>query len=164
MFWRMRTMDKARPLRLRTLWLMPALFVALVVVVLFGMPPGVPGIAAIALGMAIGAIVGWQRARLMRLHLEGEGENAKVMVRQSRAALLLLMALAGVRTLFRSAAGSVQFAGAGSSGHLSVGALVLTDGLLGFALGMIVAHRAGLWRRARTLMGEGPAIPGGPAG
>lgn len=150
MFWRLRTLDKARPLRLHTLWLLPVLFVVLVGVVLFGMPPGPVGIACIVLGIAVGAGVGWQRARLMRLHVEGEGDRARVMVRQSPAALLLLMALAGVRALFRSATGAAQMSGAGGA-HLSAGALALTDGLLGFALGMIVAHRVELWRRARAL-------------
>jgi len=159
MFWRMRTMDKARPLRLRTMWLMPVLFVALVGIVLFGMPPKALGVGALVLGVAIGAAVGWQRARLMRLHIEGEGAEARVMVRQSRAALVLLMALAGLRTLFRSATGAAQVSGAAGSAHLSAGALAMTDGLLGFALGMIVAHRVGLWRRAKALTSAQAASP-----
>jgi hypothetical protein len=155
MFWRMRTMDKARPLRLRRLWLLPVVFVVLVGFVIASMPPSPLGIACIVLGVAIGAAVGWQRARLMRLHVEGEGDGARVMVRQSRAALLLIMALAGVRTLFRSATGTQMSGAAGT--HLSVGALAVTDGLLGFALGMIVAHRLELWRRAKALTSAGSA-------
>lgn len=152
MFWRMRTMDKARPLRLRTLWVLPVLFILLIGGVLFSMPPSLPGAGAFVLGMAIGAGVGWQRARLMRLHLEGEGNQVRVMARQSRAALLLLMGLAGVRTVFRSATGPVDMSDGAGATHLATNAVIVTDGLLGFALGMIVAHRLGLWRRARMLI------------
>jgi len=148
MFWRLRTMDKARPLRLGTLWVLPAVFLVLVGFVLASMPPSPWGIAVIVLGVVIGAAVGWQRARWMRLHVEGEAGRRRVMVRQSPAALLLLMAIAGLRTLFRTATGGVQAAGAA---HLSVAALLLTDGLLGFALGMVAAQRLELWRRARVL-------------
>jgi len=148
MFWRLRTMDKARPVRLGTLWVLPAMFVVLVGFVLASMPPSPLGIAVIVLGVAVGAAVGWQRARWMRLHVEGEAGRKRVMVHQSPAALLLLMAIAGLRTLFRTATGGVQANGAA---HLSVAALLLTDVLLGFALGMIVAQRFELWRRARAL-------------
>lgn len=155
MCWRMRTMDKARPLRLRTLWVMPVLFVLLVGFIVFSMPPGRIGIVNLVLGGVIGAGIGWQRARLLRLHLEGEGAHAKVMMRQSRAALLLLMALAGVRTLARSATGAAPMAGGFVAVHASDGSLAFTDGMLGFALGIIVAQRLGLWRRARMLMSGG---------
>lgn len=156
MMWRLRTMDRARPLRLRTLWVMPVVIVLLVVGVLASMPPATGGVASVVAGAALGAMVGWQRARWTRLHIERENGRVRVMVRQSPAALLLLMAIAGVRTLFRTAAGGSGMAGSGMAGtapagHLPVGALLVTDALLGFALGMIVAHRIELWRRARAL-------------
>lgn len=149
MLWRMRTMDKARPLRLRTLWVLPLLFAVVVAFVFASIPPSVIGIACFVLGLAAGAPVGWKRARLMRLHVEGEGTSARVMMRQSPAALLLIMAIAGVRMLSRSALDSGS--AAGSPGKLSVAAVTLTDALLGFALAMIVAHRVELWRRAKAL-------------
>lgn len=156
MLWRLRTMDKARPLRLRTLWILPAVFVVLVGAVLASMPPGPWGVAAIVLGATVGAGVGWQRARLMRLHVERaserEGGRVQVMMRQSPAALLLLMAIAGLRTLFRAATEPAQISGHALAGHLPATALLFTDALLGFALGMIVALRAELWRRARALI------------
>jgi hypothetical protein len=154
MLWRLRTMDKARPLRLRTLWVLPLVFTGLVGFVLFSMPPSPLGVAAIVLGVLIGAGLGWQRARWMRLHVERDGGAVRVMVRQSPAALLLLMAIAGLRTLFRSATGGPAMGGAVQAGHLPVAALLFTDALLGFALGMIVAQRVELWRRARALTSQ----------
>ncbi|MET0193950.1 MAG: hypothetical protein ABW200_11345 [Hyphomicrobiaceae bacterium] len=149
LLWRMRTMDKARPLRLRTLWVLPVLFAVVVVFVFVSTPPSVIGVGCFVLGLAVGAPVGWKRAQLMRLHVEGEGSSTRVMMRQSPAALLLIMAIAGVRMLSRSALNS---GGAvGSPGHLPVAAVTLTDALLGFALAMIVGHRVELWRRAKAL-------------
>jgi hypothetical protein len=149
MLWRMRTMDNARPLRLRTLWVLPVLFAAVAVFVFASIPPSATGIACFALGLAIGAPVGWKRARLMRLHVEGDGATARVMVRQSPAALLLIMGIAGVRMLSRSALDSGEVPG--SRVHLPIAAVTMTDALLGFALAMIVAHRIELWRRAKAL-------------
>jgi O-antigen/teichoic acid export membrane protein len=154
MLWRLRTMDKARPLRLRTLWVLPLVFVVLVGFVLAKMPPSPWGVVVIAVGVLVGAGVGWQRARWMRLHLEREGGATRVMVRQSPAALLLLMGIAGLRTLFRSATGASAMSGTVHAGQLPVAALLFTDALLGFALGMIVAQRIELWRRARQLSRE----------
>jgi O-antigen/teichoic acid export membrane protein len=147
MLWRLRTMDRARPLRLRTLWVLPVLFMVVVGFVFTSMPPKPWGVAAFVFGLAIGSAVGWQRARWMRLHVEGEADDARVMMRQSPAALLLVMAIAGFRMVFKSAATN----GADQAAHLPVAALTLTDALLGFALGMIVAQRVELWRRAREL-------------
>ena len=39
----------------------------------------------------------------------------------------------------------------GAGGALSGGALILTDGLLGFALGMVTAMRWTLWQRAKAV-------------
>ena len=155
MLWRMRTMDKARPLQLRTLWVLPVLFAAVVAFVFASLPPGIIGLACFVAGMALGAVVGWKRAQFMRLHVEGEGTGARVMIRQSPAALLLIMAIAGIRMLSRSALDDGVMGNAGMSGspaHLPVAAVTLTDALLGFALGMIVAHRIELWRRAKALV------------
>lgn len=152
MAWRLRMIDKARPLRLRTLWILPVLFAAVVAFVFASTPPTAIGIACFALGLAIGAPIGWKRAQMMRLHIEGEGATSRVMVRQSPAALLLVMALAAVRMLSRTALDSGE--AVGFSRHLPVAAVTLTDTLLGFALAMIVAHRIELWRRARKLAGE----------
>jgi hypothetical protein len=94
----------------------------------------------------LGAGVGWQRARLMRLHFDPD--SGQVMISHSPAALILLIVLAGLRRLIRPPTGL-------ATGHAAVSesALLLTIGLTGFALGMIVAQRAELWRRAKMVRG-----------
>lgn len=144
MLWRFRTMDKARPLRLPLLWLMPLIITAAVCLALYAMPPSGLGWLAVAGGIVIGGAVGSQRARLMRLHVEGEGDNARVMVRQSPLALLLILGVFAARRLLlpEMTAGNV---------HPGANALLVTDGMLGLVLGMVVSMRLVLWLRARTM-------------
>jgi hypothetical protein len=68
------------------------------------------------------------------------------MIRQSPAALLLLVGVAGLRQLLRPTGVAPA-----SSHAMPASALLFTDGLIGFALGMIIAQRIELWRRARML-------------
>jgi hypothetical protein len=150
MLWRLRDVARAKPLRLATLWIMPAVLVVVAGFVLASMPPGPVGWLSLAAGALLGAGAGVQRARLMHLHVEGEGEGARVMMRQSPAALLLLMAIAAARAIFRSATGADA-----EGGHLPPAALYATDALLGFAVAMVGVSRIALWRKARALANMG---------
>jgi hypothetical protein len=143
MLFRLRRMSKARALRGATLLALPVIYAALVAVMLYALPPSATGWLCFAGGAVVGAAVGWQRARLMHLHVDAE--TGRVMMRQSPAALILLVVVAGLRRLVRPAA--VPAPGAG----MPASALLFTDALVGFALGMIVAQRVELWRRARAL-------------
>jgi len=148
MAWRLRSLDRARPLRVATLWVLPALVLLLVGLALWGMPPRPTGWLALFAGLLVGAAVGAQRARLMRLHVEGEGEHAHVMMRSSPAAIILILAVFGLRRLlmpgYHPAVG----------GHPGGTAVLLTDAMLGLAVGLICAQRATLWVRSRALSAQ----------
>lgn len=148
MLLRFRSLNRARPLRVATLWIFPAVMLGLVSFALYGMHPSLKGWALFAAGIAVGAALGAQRARLMRLHIEGEGPEAKVMMRQSVAALVLILAVFALRR--------VLFSGMGPSAgaHPSANALLFTDAMLGFAVGLICVQRVVLWLRARRLVAE----------
>lgn len=148
MLWRFRSIHKARPLRVGTLWILPSFIVLAVGAALAGLRPGLTGWALVALGLLIGSALGFQRARMMRLHVEGEGRDARVMMRQSPAALILILAIFGLRRLLIPAVES------GAGGHGSAGALLVTDAMLGFALGVICVQRIVLWRRASAIARE----------
>ncbi|WP_260922516.1 CcdC protein domain-containing protein [Novosphingobium sp. 9] len=150
MLLRYRNLQKARPLRLPMLWIMPVILCAVVGIALFGMHPSPMGWLAVAGGVVIGAAIGWQRGRMMRLHVEGEGENARVMMRQSPAALLFVAAIFIVRRVIFP---SYQ-PGSTPDHHPAAGALLVTDGMLGLALGMVLALRLCLWLRARKVAEE----------
>lgn len=143
MLWRFRTLHKARRLRVATLWIMPVFVTVIVTLALSSMHPGLLGWLAFWAGAAGGSLLGWQRARLMRLHVEGEGSAAQVMMRQSPAALFLIVAIfLGRRFL-------LPHFEAGAGGGSAEAALLVTDALLGVAGGAICVQRLVLWQRAR---------------
>ena len=139
---RFRNMKKAKPLKVGRLWIAPALITLVAGFVLVTMPPGALGWAAFFGSSAIGALVGWKRAQWM--HLERDAESGDLMMRQTPAALFLLLGIVGVRRLVAYESG-----GSAAGGKLAGTALVFTDAALGFGLGMVCAMRLTLWLRAR---------------
>ena len=116
MFRRWKNIDKPVALRTGRMWIMPALLTVLIGAMLYAMPPAPLGWGVFALGVVIGGAVGWQRARLMRFHLD-EATGA-VMVRQSPLAFLFIIALFMARRLLipgREAQAAGQVASAGLS-------------------------------------------------
>lgn len=146
MAWRFRNLQKARPLRLPLLWIMPLIVTAAVCLALAAVPPFGPGWLALAGGFTVGGGIGQQRSRLMRLHVEGAGPDARVMVRQSPWALGLILVAFAVRRLLLPEGIAVHEA------HPSAAALLATDAMLGFVLGMVVVSRFVLWRRAQAMV------------
>jgi len=145
---RMMRMKKARPLRLPLLWIMPVIVVLAVSLALAGMPPSGLGWLCLATGVIVGGAIGAQRARLMHLHIDGEGDKARVMMRQSPLAILLIVAVFLARRLLLPSG----FQGGVQAAHPVGNALLMMDATLGFALGMIVALRLVLWLRARDMV------------
>ncbi len=143
---RMMRMKKARPLRLPLLWIMPLFVTAAVALAFYGMPPSGLGWLCAAAGVVVGGAIGAQRARLTHLHIEGEGSKARVMMRQSPLAILLIVAVFIARRFVLPSGGMQE------SGHPAGNALLMMDATLGFALGMVVALRLVLWLRARTMV------------
>jgi hypothetical protein len=146
MAWRFRSLEKARPLRLPLLWIAPLIVGATVSLALYGMPPGALGWMALAAGFAIGGGIGMERSRLRRLHVEGEGDEARVMMRQSPLALVLILVVFALRRMILPGGMAI------GAGHPAANALLMTDAMLGFVLGMVVISRMILWQRARAMV------------
>ena len=99
LYFRMRKLTKARPLKLDRLWIRPALVLAIAALVLFvplaaGQPMQVLmplDWARLGLAGALGAAAGWQWGRTMAI--EVHPEDGTLMVRGGQAAILLLAAL-----------------------------------------------------------------------
>jgi membrane protein CcdC involved in cytochrome C biogenesis len=104
-------------------------------------PAGWVAIASVV-GLAIGAAVGWQRGKMMHIHVDPETHalNQKA----SPAAMLFLIALIIVRTGARAVLGET-----GSSSPA-----MLTDPLIAFALGMLTLTRLEMYVRAKRLLEE----------
>ena len=63
-------MSKMRPLKLGTLWVVPAIYLAVAALMFVQLPPtGWVAIACIAC-LAIGAAVGWQRGKMMHIQVD----------------------------------------------------------------------------------------------
>jgi uncharacterized membrane protein YccC len=144
---RFRNLSKPRPLRPARMWIAPLILLCVFGAMLTAMPPSLMGWGAIALGLLIGAAVGWKRGHLM--HLEHDPATGGLTMRQSPAALLFILAVLVGRRILMAGLGADP--AAMQDGHPDAMAMTLTDGLLGFAAGMVIALRVTLLSRARAL-------------
>ena len=139
---RLRRAGQMRPLKLGSLWVVPVLYLAVAAIMFAQLPP--TGWVTIACGVAllIGAAVGWQRGKMMHIHVDPETHalNQKA----SPAAMLFLVALIVVRMLARGMMGAEG----------GVSPAMLTDPLIAFALGMFALQRVEMYLRARRLLDE----------
>ena len=140
---RLKSMSRERPLRLGNLWIVPVVYVLLVGWMFFALPPAPAGWALVVAGIAVGAVVGWHRGKLIRIDRNESGELRQ---QASPIAMLLLVALIflklGARAIFGEAAATQP----GS------GAMLLTDAFIGFALGMLSATRVELYVRGKRIL------------
>jgi membrane protein CcdC involved in cytochrome C biogenesis len=140
---RWRNLDKPRRLRPGRLWIGPLVMTLAVGLAVFGMPVSRYGVLAVLGGLALGVLVGWRRAHLLRL--DRDPASGGLQIRQTPAAFVLIVALLLVKRVL------VPRPGADSAGHIAPQALIATDALMGFALGMILATNLTLWLRAREV-------------
>lgn len=142
MGFRMRRMGETRPLKLGGLWIVPALYL-LVAALMFAQLPPTGGVAiASVVGLAIGAAVGWQRGKMMHIHVDPETHalNQKA----SPTAMIFLVVLIVVRMGARNLLGQEG----------GVSPAMLTDPLIAFALGMFTLTRLEMYLRAKRLLEE----------
>ena len=139
---RMRGMSKMRPLKLGSLWIVPAVYLVVAALMFIQLPPTGWVAIASAIGLAIGAAVGWQRGKMMHIHVDPETHalNQKA----SPAAMLFLIVLIAVRAGARSVLGETS----------GVSPAMLTDPLIAFALGMFTLTRLEMYLRAKRLLEE----------
>ncbi|RDE05547.1 CcdC protein domain-containing protein [Sphingomonas aracearum] len=145
---RARRMTRVRALHPGRLWMVPALYAALVAALLVQHPPAPLGWLACAAGLAAGCALGWQRGKTMRIHLDPA--TGGLHQQGSLVAILFLVVLIAVK----------QGAAAGGAAlHLDVG--LMTDVLACLALGMFSVMRVEMFLRARRLLAgfSPPASP-----
>lgn len=148
LFFRLRSVGKARRLRLERLWILPTLYAAAVGFVFWNAPPhGMTWLwCVVALG--VGAGLGWWRGRLMRVAVDPETHELSQTV--SPAALLFIVALIVIRSASRAMA--IEMAGPGHAGLMAA-----TDILMAFALGFVAFQRVEIFIRARRMLAEARA-------
>ena len=139
---RMRRMGKMRPLKLETLWVVPVLYLAIAALMFFQLPPTGWVAVASAIGLVLGAAFGWQRGKMMRIHVDPETHALNQTA--SPAAMFFLIALIVVRMGAKTILGE----------EANVSPAMLTDPLIAFALGMFSLQRVEMYLRARRLLDE----------
>jgi Protein of unknown function (DUF1453) len=142
MVFRFRSMGKARPLRLERLWIVPAIYLALAIVLFWEMTPHGLGWLWAALAFAAGGAIGWYRGAAMKISVDPETHALNQT--SSPLALLLILVLVGVRFAIRAGAGNQDIA-------------LVTDCLVAFALGLLAMQRLEMFLRGSRLLNEARA-------
>ncbi|MFL6763708.1 MAG: hypothetical protein ACJ8FO_00745 [Sphingomicrobium sp.] len=144
---RFRSMSRERPLKIGTLWVVPAIYLLLAGSMLVSLTPPPVGWGLLLVGLAAGLALGWHRGKLIRI--DRNPETGELRQKASPLAMLLLLALIvlklGARSIF----------GASAAGQPGSSAMLMTDAFLGFALGLLSATRLELYLRARRLVTSG---------
>jgi membrane protein CcdC involved in cytochrome C biogenesis len=124
------------------LWVVPALYLVIGALMFWSLPPTGWVVIACIVALLIGAAVGWQRGKMMQIHVDPETHalNQKA----SPAAMFFLIALIVIRSGARAVLGQ--------SGGVSPA--MLTDPLIAFALGMFTMTRVEMYVRAKRLLEE----------
>lgn len=149
---RWKRMSRPRPLKIERLWMFPAVYACVTVALYVATPP--QGLAWLFCGiaLALGAALGWQRGKLMRLTIDPQSHA--VNQTSSPAALLFVLVLVVVRTGAKSA-----MTGLGDNA-LHLNALAVTDMLIALALGLFTATRLEMYLRATRMLAGARAARG----
>lgn len=145
MFFRFRQLGKERRLRLERLWIVPALYLALAGLMFSQQSPHGLGWLWVGLSLAAGAAIGWQRGRAMKISVDPETHDLNQS--SSPLAMILILVLILVRTSLRAA---TELEGA--AWHLD--AILITDCLIAFALGLLSTTRLEMYLRGSRLLTE----------
>lgn len=138
---RWKRMSRVTPLKLERLWVLPAIYAALIVVTFTAHPP--QGVAWLfcAIALVLGAALGWQRGKMMRIALDPETHTLNQTA--SPAAFLFIVVLIVVRS---GARGAMQYGGG------AFDPMAVTDVLMALALGLFTAQRVEMYLRGRRML------------
>jgi hypothetical protein len=151
LYFRMRKLTKAQPLKLNRLWVRPALFLAITALaLLMPQPAGFPvrmltplDWAWLGLAGALGAAAGWQWGRTMAI--EVHPEDGTLMVRGGQAAVLVLAALILFRMGLRTGLSMEARAG-----HINM--LLVSDLSIVFTALLFTVRSVEMYLRAKRVM------------
>jgi hypothetical protein len=155
---RWRNLNKPRPFNVGRLWLVPAILAVAVVFVLVSFPPTGLGWLIMVFAAAIGVFAGIKRGQLM--HLDRDPASGGLLIRQSPAALIFVFAILAARRVIAYGTGITP--GAGQGWRIPPEAMLVTDGLMAFALAMVVLMRWTLWQRSKAVPPHVPLTADAP--
>lgn len=132
---RARRLTRLRPLKIEQLWIVPAIYAAVVAVIFYRSPPTLAGWAIAAAALAIGAALGWQRGKTMQIHVDPETHELRQ--RASLWALAFIVVLIAIKSIAQAE---------GAALHFNVD--VLIDTLAALSLGIFAVQRLEMYLRA----------------
>jgi len=137
--------SQVRPLKLENLWIVPALYLIVAIVMFIQLPPHGAVLVACVLAVAMGVAVGWQRGRMMHISVDPRAHllNQKA----SPALTLFLVALIAVRIVSRALLAHDS----------AISPAMLTDPLIALAFGMLSTQRLEMYFRGKKLLECGGA-------
>jgi hypothetical protein len=141
---RLRTMRSERKLNLKSLWIVPVVYLILIAFMFTALPPTILGWELILGGLIIGLLVGWYRGRMIAIHRDPA--TGELRQKASPLAMLLLVAIIVLKL------GARQVFGETAASNASSPAMLMTDAFIGFALGLLSATRIEIYTRARGLV------------
>jgi hypothetical protein len=138
---------RARSLKIERLWVLPAIYLAMLVASLYAEPPPVTvlSLGILALAFLVGAAIGWQRGRFTQVHIHPE--TGELSSRASPIGLIFIFAILAARVVARD-----FFATHANTLHLPI--LAVTDGFFVLAVAMISVQRLEVWMRASKMLAE----------
>jgi len=141
---RIRSMRGERKFDLKSLWVVPVIYIALIAFMFTALPPTIFGWELILAGLIIGLLVGWYRGRM--IHIHRDPATGELRQKASPLAMLLLVAIIVLKL------GARQVFGETAAANASSPAMLMTDAFIGFALGLLTATRIEMYTRARRLL------------
>jgi hypothetical protein len=147
--------SRARSLKIERLWVLPAIYVVMLISTLAEAPPPITPLSSLILvgALLVGAGLGWQRGRFTQVHIHPE--THELSSRASPIGMLLIFAI-----LLLRAAGRDWLSANAASLHLPV--LAITDGLIVLAVAMLATQRLEVWIRASRMLAEATGAVGPP--
>ncbi|HXV00039.1 MAG TPA: hypothetical protein VG166_06050 [Caulobacteraceae bacterium] len=142
--------SRPRRLRLEAMWIRPLIFVVLIAVSAFAAPPPLTpvSIATVALALIVGAALGWQRGRFMRIDVHPETHD--ITSQASPIGMLFILAVVAARMGLRGMAYE-------SRGLAGLSTAMIASGLILLVGAMMITQSVEMWLRARKMLAEAQA-------
>ena len=142
--------SRARTLRIERLWISPAVVIAMTVLTFAASPPPTPvGIAMDFVALALGAGLGWWRARASRFTVDPETHIITSKV--SAAGMFLILGIFAARYVLHGLLAS-------DATVLHISAIEASDSFLILAVGLVSAQRIEWLIRARRMLAAARAV------
>ncbi|MGN6278761.1 MAG: DUF1453 domain-containing protein [Sphingomonas sp.] len=120
---------------------MPAIYLAIVVATFVATPPSAAGWGVAVIALVVGGALGWQRGRMMAIHVDPE--THALSQKGSPMAILFLFAIIAIKLAAQSE---------GKALHFDVA--LITDAALALALGMFAMTRVEMYLRAKRMLAQ----------